>query len=109
MTQKKPDPIKTCSHCGKVLTRRRSGSRLEDLTQFTRRRFCDRLCFQEALRRGLDTIRPDIQPAPTPLDLGNLEASREDLKPFDPQTSTQAPAKTGKKMSWKNRQALGIH
>jgi len=37
------DP-KNCLHCGKALKRKRFGDRLEDMTAFTRRKFCSLAC-----------------------------------------------------------------
>lgn len=37
-----------CRHCGKELTRKRFGKRLEDRGVFSRRKFCDRSCMAKA-------------------------------------------------------------
>ena len=49
MTQRKHDPKRRCANkaCGKLLARKRYGSRLEDLSIFRRRKYCDLLCFAE--------------------------------------------------------------
>ncbi|MGA0604888.1 HNH endonuclease signature motif containing protein [Phenylobacterium sp. VNQ135] len=46
---RKPDPIKHCEHCGKLLARKRipSGA-LESLLHFGRRKFCDQKCMAAA-------------------------------------------------------------
>jgi hypothetical protein len=54
------------------------------------------LCFAQAF------YRPDTQPDPTPGNLGELEASPETLKAFDP---TPTP---GKRMSYRKKKELGI-
>lgn len=45
----KPDPEKYCEYCGKLMHRVRfSSGRLEDLTAFKRRKYCDRTCMRKA-------------------------------------------------------------
>jgi len=44
MTQMK-DPVKFCKACGKPLTRKRYGDRLEDRQVFLHRKYCDLKCF----------------------------------------------------------------
>ena len=55
----KPDPLKYCAWCVARITRRRYGARLEDLTSFLRRRYCNRTCF------ALGQMQPS---APLPTD-----------------------------------------
>ena len=38
------EPLKSCENCGATISRRRYGSRLEDLTAFRKRRFCSLSC-----------------------------------------------------------------
>ena len=46
---RKPDPIKHCEHCSKLLERKRSPSgALESLLHFGRRKFCDQKCMGAA-------------------------------------------------------------
>ena len=40
----KPDPLKHCATCSRVLSRKRRNGRLEDMTLFLRRKYCDRRC-----------------------------------------------------------------
>lgn len=40
-----PDPIKYCEQCGDLLTRKRYNGRMEDMSVFLRRRYCDQKCF----------------------------------------------------------------
>lgn len=44
MPKPKTDPVINCAYCGKRMTRKRMGDRLEDLTAFSKRKYCDRLC-----------------------------------------------------------------
>ena len=41
---RKPDPVKFCLNCGQRMTRKRFSGRLEDLTAFGRRMYCDDAC-----------------------------------------------------------------
>lgn len=46
---RKPDPIKHCGHCSKLLARKRFASGvLESLLHFGRRKFCDQVCMGQA-------------------------------------------------------------
>ena len=48
-TRTKPDPIKHCAYCGKEMHRIRFNSgRLEDLSAFLRRVYCNRECMRKA-------------------------------------------------------------
>ena len=40
----KEAPTKTCQSCGKVLERKRFSGRLEDMSRFLHRKYCDRVC-----------------------------------------------------------------
>jgi hypothetical protein len=44
----KPTPDKACEKCGKKLERKRINGRLEDLSVFNRRHYCDRACMAAA-------------------------------------------------------------
>lgn len=47
--QTKPDPEKYCEYCGKLMHRVRfSSGRLEDLSAFKRRKYCNRECMKRA-------------------------------------------------------------
>lgn len=41
---RKPDPIKYCTACGKLMQRKRFGDNLEDMKAFNRRKYCDQKC-----------------------------------------------------------------
>lgn len=43
-TPPKPDPIKYCQTCGALMTRKRFGSRLEDMSRFLSRLTCGPVC-----------------------------------------------------------------
>ena len=46
--RRKEDPVIYCKYCGKKLERRRFPSgRLEDLSAFSRRKYCDRMCMRK--------------------------------------------------------------
>lgn len=47
-----------CRHCGKELTRKRFGKRLEDLGVFSRRKFCDRSCMASAYEGQIKNLTP---------------------------------------------------
>lgn len=38
------DPVKHCATCGTVLTRKMFGDRIEDMTRFKARKYCDKIC-----------------------------------------------------------------
>lgn len=44
----KETPLKFCQYCGKKLERKRINGRLEDLSAFLRRKYCDRVCMKKA-------------------------------------------------------------
>lgn len=44
----KPDPLKFCDWCKALLTRKRFNGRLEDLSAFLGRRYCDSRCMGDA-------------------------------------------------------------
>ncbi len=46
---RKPDPAKNCRHCGKKMARKMFGKRVEDMTAFLKRPYCDRTCMSEAM------------------------------------------------------------
>lgn len=46
---KKETPIQHCANCGNLLERKRFNSRLEDLTAFKKRKFCDQVCMAKAM------------------------------------------------------------
>ena len=50
---KKDDPIKYCHYCNKKLERKIFGSRLEDLSRFKKRKYCDKICM------AIDMIKQD--------------------------------------------------
>jgi hypothetical protein len=41
---RKPEPTKTCEHCGVTFTRKTTNGRLEDLGVFKRRKYCSLTC-----------------------------------------------------------------
>ena len=45
---RKPDPKKTCPQCRVRMTRQRFNGRLEDMTAFTKRIYCNRKCMASA-------------------------------------------------------------
>lgn len=45
---RKPTPLKHCKNCGKKMERQEFNGRLEDLSQFRKRVFCNRRCMAEA-------------------------------------------------------------
>lgn len=48
---RKPEPEKYCPVCKARMIRKRMSGRLEDLAQFTRRKYCDRKCMAKGLTR----------------------------------------------------------
>jgi hypothetical protein len=48
MRKPETDPTKHCLHCGILMSRRRFGARLEDLTRFNARKYCSISCFMSA-------------------------------------------------------------
>lgn len=47
----KPTPEHYCAYCGKRMERKRINGRLEDLSAFKRRKYCDRECMKRAFVR----------------------------------------------------------
>ena len=45
---RKPDPIRHCQHCKKLMTRKEINGRVEDMAIFRRRKYCDRKCMARA-------------------------------------------------------------
>ncbi len=45
----KTDPVKHCSFCDKLLSRKRFNGRLEDLSAFRKRKYCDALCMAQSM------------------------------------------------------------
>ena len=56
-TPPKADPEKTCKACGKTLTRKRYGKRLEDRTRFLAREHCNQSCANSRPAVQADTHR----------------------------------------------------
>lgn len=54
MPNRKPDPIKHCKQCGDLLSRKRINGRLEDLSVFIRRQYCDQGCMAMSFRTSDD-------------------------------------------------------
>lgn len=54
----KPDPLKTCTHCGTRLRRKRYRGVLESMLAFRRRKFCNRTCMAAAMV-GMRSATPD--------------------------------------------------
>lgn len=52
-TPTKPTPVNTCLACGRLMARKRTGKRLEDLGAFKRRRYCDRACMAKGMERDV--------------------------------------------------------
>jgi len=52
----KPTPKKHCAYCGHQLHRKRFNGRLEDLSVFNRRRYCDSTCMGMGRRKQDATI-----------------------------------------------------
>lgn len=50
----KKTPEKHCSYCGKLLERKRFNGRLEDLSAFRRRKYCDVMCMAQ------DMVQPEV-------------------------------------------------
>lgn len=50
---RKAEPEKRCMICGKRLSRKRFGTRLEDLTAFKKRQFCSLSCANSRTKGGL--------------------------------------------------------
>lgn len=44
----KPDPLRNCAVCGKILTRKRFSGRLEDRGAFLLRKYCDAACLGQS-------------------------------------------------------------
>jgi len=59
MRPRKKDPLKICRHCKKRLIRKRFGSRLEDLTAFSKRVFCDRSCMASSMEGVTKVVSKD--------------------------------------------------
>ena len=132
--QRKPDPIKSCAHCGNALSRKRHPSgRLEGLREFHARKHCDATCHARSIlagpaTHGTELIYPNnhdpgmgetVDFTPCSDSAGRDIARPESLqtavfpempaelpKSVDPRGILPPGAKTGKKMSWKNRHAL---
>ena len=45
---RKPDPLKHCQQCGKRMNRKTINGRVEDMTVFRRRKYCNRRCMARA-------------------------------------------------------------
>ena len=56
MRPRKKEPSKMCKHCKKPLMRKRFGSRLEDLTVFSKRAFCNRLCMASSMEGVIKVV-----------------------------------------------------
>lgn len=55
---RKPDPIKNCKNCGRVMARKRySNGTLESMNIFRRQVYCDRACMAQAFVS--DTSQPN--------------------------------------------------
>lgn len=54
----KPDPIKHCMACGKLLTRKRFNSVLEDMGAFRRRKYCDQACMANGMEGTIKVPSP---------------------------------------------------
>lgn len=53
---RKPEPVKPCAHCGKLLERKRMNGRLEDLGVFQRRKYCDQACMTQGLHKPVVSL-----------------------------------------------------
>lgn len=53
-----PDPIKHCVACGKLLTRKRFKSALEDMGAFRRRKYCDQTCMAKGMEGRIKVLNP---------------------------------------------------
>lgn len=58
MPERKPDPLRHCSHCGAPLGRKRFNGRLEDMGAFMRRAYCDRDCMASAFTGQPRALEP---------------------------------------------------
>lgn len=50
------EPVKYCEHCGCLMKRKVYGGRLEDLTRFKERKYCDKKCASLGHRKETPTI-----------------------------------------------------
>ncbi len=50
---RKQDPIKYCHYCNCPMTRKRINGRLEDLTVFSKRKYCSRKCMASSMEKDI--------------------------------------------------------
>ena len=58
--KRKPDPLKYCIHCGKLLLRKRYGVTLEDMGRFLNRNFCSLHCANSRGIRSQSSSRQHV-------------------------------------------------
>lgn len=93
--QRKPEPLKHCQACGKLLVRKRHPSgRLEGFREYRNRKYCDRLCFARSILKA---------GAPVELDLIQCVPDVRLNPDMDPQRM-----KTKGRMSYANKKKAGI-
>ena len=69
-TTPKPDPVKSCASCGQNLRRKRFNGRLEDMSAFARRKYCDFKCMGEGMTVESPTLGGIYQRAQREVPLG---------------------------------------